>query len=224
LELNQSSYAAVLGFYLAYLVIKTGSIFSSILAHFVINGSQAVGMYFIMHFEEVVDYLRSMTDDPATLRQLQEMIDVFQSAQDTSQSVLTPEQSWAEIVLVGRQLIFVLPILILLLIAFTRHCNRVSKRWKVETKQTALETPEISVPEPEGEFSYRDYLESRGVIEPSENKINNARKKETRAARTLEKTSKVEVLCIAAAVLVFIIVVEVIPFIINAFTPVAGFN
>lgn len=53
LNLNQFLYAFVLGIYMAFLIEATGSIFSSMLAHFTINGTSAVVSYLLPKLTEV---------------------------------------------------------------------------------------------------------------------------------------------------------------------------
>jgi hypothetical protein len=142
----------------------------------------------------MINYLKSMTTDPETLRQLQEAADLFAEAEILARSDATPEMALAEIAMSGRQLIFVLPLLILLLTVFARY----NKKRRAEARPA----PQTFQP-PEGDFSYKDYLESRGVIAPSENK--------EAKQEVYEKTSKTELIVIAAAVLVYIIIALVMP-------------
>lgn len=54
MNLNQFIYAFALGVYLAFLVEATGSVFSSMLAHFTLNATSSVMSYFLPYIYEVL--------------------------------------------------------------------------------------------------------------------------------------------------------------------------
>ncbi len=67
-NINQFAYAFVIGIAMALIVEATGSIWPSILLHFIINGRSVVGMFLLDHFQEGIfeEYLEmeeSATDE-----------------------------------------------------------------------------------------------------------------------------------------------------------------
>jgi len=52
LDMHQFLYTFIIGIIFAVFVLYTGSIFSSITAHFIINGTQEVLMYFLMKYSD----------------------------------------------------------------------------------------------------------------------------------------------------------------------------
>lgn len=66
MNLNQFIYAFALGVYLAFLVEATGSVFSSMLAHFTLNATSTVMSYFLPLIYEQIGI--DMTDQ---LQQIQ---------------------------------------------------------------------------------------------------------------------------------------------------------
>lgn len=78
LNLSQFFYAAVMGFIFTYLVRYTRSIYSSIISHFVINGSQALLTYWAAGFMEANP---SIYEEAAIVEYtLQEMLQVVSAA------------------------------------------------------------------------------------------------------------------------------------------------